>query len=86
MAALTDADRAELHADFMRRMDMQTFGSCPLTKSELRAAVDAMDAWIVANAASLNTAIPQPARGALNGAQKAMLFSAVVERRYVKGA
>lgn len=85
MAALTDEDRAELHADFMRRMTLETFGSCRITKAELRAGIDAIDAWIVANAASLNSAIPQPARS-LTTPQKAMLLAAVVQRRYVKGA
>jgi hypothetical protein len=57
-------------------------GSFPaLTKPELRAALDACDDWIEANAASFNSALPQPARGALTAPQKTYLFCYVAMRR-----
>jgi hypothetical protein len=83
MPALADADRVECWADLMRRADV---GSVSLTKAELRAVVNALDDWVVTNAAALNTAIPQPGRGALTTAQKALILSAVVLKRYEKGA
>jgi hypothetical protein len=55
---------------------------CSITKSQLRAAIDATDDWIEANAASYNSAIPQPARGALSTKQKARLFMMVASRRF----
>ena len=52
-----------------------------LTKAQLRAAVDAIDDWVDANAAAFNTAIPQPARGVLTSKQKALALMFVVAKR-----
>ena len=54
----------------------------PLAKADLRAAVDAVDDFLDANAATINAAIPQPARGALTTKQKALLLMYVVAKRY----
>lgn len=81
MAALPDQDRFAIWAETMRQMSdaRETTG---LSKADLRAAVDAADAWADANAASYNSALPQPARGALTAAQKARLLWFVMRRRY----
>lgn len=85
MANLSESDRAALWARYMagcsRRRDV-----APLSKSDLRAAVNALDVWLDANAAAVNAAIPQPARGALSSAQKAELLAGVVLQRFEKGA
>jgi hypothetical protein len=52
-----------------------------VTKSELRAAIDATDQWIDDNQASFNTALPQPFRGAATTPQKTFLFCYVAMRR-----
>jgi hypothetical protein len=49
-----------------------------LTRAELRAAIDAADDWVVANAPSFNSALTAP--------QKALLLSYVVRRRWLVGA
>lgn len=74
---LPDVDRRQVWAHFMRA------GTGPdgVNKPDLRAAVDAIDAWVDANQASFNTAIPQPARGQLTAAQKSLLLMFVVMRR-----
>lgn len=77
MAVLSNAERAALWADVMRQGE-----SFALTKADLRAAVDAVDAWADANASSFNSAIPQPARGALTTRQKALLLMFVIRRRW----
>lgn len=82
MAVMTDTDRWECWADFMRT-EKATIAS--LSKSELRAALDAADLWASNNAASFNTAIPQPARNALTAAQKARLLAWVILKRYNVG-
>lgn len=82
MAVMIDADRRDCWAEFMREVG-NTHG---LTKPDLRAAIDAADAWINTNAAAFNSALPQPARGALTAAQKAKLLAAVALKRFVKGA
>jgi hypothetical protein len=81
MAVLPDNDRAALWAEFMRNQSAER-AEMPLLKAELRAAVNAVDAWVDANATAYNTAIPQPARGALTTKQKALLLMFVVSRRW----
>lgn len=86
MAVLTSGKRAELWKEFMSEIsrDREVLGA--LTKQQLRAAVDAIDDWLHSNAAALNSAIPQPARGALTTAQKARLLVFVVKKRFLEGA
>jgi len=55
---------------------------CGITKVDLRAAVDALDSFLDTNAAAINSAIPQPARGSLTTAQKARLLALVTLRRF----
>lgn len=81
MATLSAEDRQAIWAKYM-----QDCGSArieiPLAKAELRAAVDAIDGWVDANAASFNAAIPQPARGALSTKEKSSLLVYVVRKRF----
>lgn len=85
MAILSDDSRREVWADAIRQFsnDREPVG---ITKADLRAAVDALDTFLNSNASAINTAIPQPARGALTTAQKARLLMYVIQRRYVDGA
>jgi hypothetical protein len=79
MAALSDSDRASLNAEFMRVRD--NILALGITKAQLRLAVNAADDWADANAAAFNTAIPQPARGAMTSKQKIMLLMYVILKR-----
>lgn len=81
MAVLIDADRVVVWKRIMARLS-QSRAPLALTKADLRAAVNAVDAWLEANAASYNTAIPQPARTVMSVAQKAELLSAVALRKF----
>lgn len=78
MAVLPEADRSAVWAQWMRA-NTETVG---VVKSDLRAAVDALDTFLEDNAAAVNAAIPQPARGALTNAQKARLLAYVALRRF----
>lgn len=80
MAALLDEDRIGVWSEFMRQPEGGEVFS--LTKQDLRIAVNDIDAWIDANASSFNSAISQPARGALTTRQKVRLFLYVVRRRF----
>jgi hypothetical protein len=85
MAILSDNARIAVWAEIMQ--ELSSAGEpCGIVKADLRAAVDAIDAWANSNAASLNNAIPQPARNALTTAQKSRLFRLVVRKRYEDGA
>lgn len=85
MAVLSDGDRSATWAELMQEWS-NAREAVGITKTDLRAAVDAIDTWLNDNAASANAAIPQPARGALTTAQKARLLMFVVRRRYLSGA
>jgi hypothetical protein len=86
VAALSDADRAQLTADFQSDPDLlgESFGA--MTKADLRAAVNALDDYLDANATTINAAIPQPARGALTSRQKARLLVYVIRLRYSRNS
>jgi predicted metalloprotease len=81
MAVLSDQDRFDVWADFMRSA-RDNLENIPISKADLRAAVNAADQWADDNATSFNTAIPQPARSALTAKQKARLLVWVVRRRF----
>lgn len=78
MALLPDLDRIAIWRHFMRR---GSGGGGAFTKTDLKAAVDAADAWCDSNAAAFNTALPQPFRGAASAQQKTDLLCFVAQRR-----
>lgn len=80
MAVLTAEQRREAWAEMMR------LGGVSISKADLRAAFDAIDDWFDANAATLNAALPQPARASLTTQQKALLLPLVIRKRYDVGA
>ena len=84
MAVLPDADRALAHAETMRKYSADAL-PCSIVKADLRAAVNAIDQYLSDNAAAINSAIPQPARGALSTVEKALILMFVIERRYLSG-
>lgn len=79
MAVLSDTERFNAWADYMRDGIIQSAG---ITKQDLRAAINAADDWIDGNANSFNVAIPQPARNSLTAAEKAAIIMYVTARRY----
>lgn len=80
MAVLTDEQRREIWAEMMR------LGGVSITKDDLRAAFNAIDDWFETNKATVNAAIPQPARTGLTAPQKALLLAFVIRKRYDVGA
>lgn len=81
MAVLVDADRARIFKGLMRLWSRNR-EDVALLSADLKAAVDATDVWIDSNAASFNTALPQPARSNLTAGQKTLLFVAVALMRH----
>ena len=81
MAVLVDADRFDTWKRFMADAGNER-QSLPLLKTDLRAAIDAIDTWVDSNTTSYNNAIPQPARGALTTKQKAQLLLYVCKKRF----
>lgn len=85
MATLIEQDRADVWTQIMRLLSADR-DSTGLSKADLRAAIDAADAWAEANKAEYNAALPLPARTTLTAAQKARLLALVILKRYEKGA
>lgn len=85
MAALPNTERARVWADLMADLSRAN-EPCGVAKADLLAAVNALDAFVVTNAAAINNAFPVAARAGLTVPQKAKLFAGVVLRRYVVGA
>jgi len=81
MAILSNVDRIQLWKEFMDESS-SVRDPLDLTKADLRAAVDGLDDWLEANAAAVNQAIPQPARGSLTAKQKARLLVFVIKQRF----
>lgn len=81
MAVLSDNDRFEIVKRFGSDLSASRT-AFNLSRADLRAAINAIDDWVDANAAAFNTAIPQPARGTLTAKQKAQLLFFVVNRRF----
>lgn len=81
MAVLSDSDRAAVNADLNRAIS-QLKQDVTITKSDLRAAVNALDDFLNTNAAAINNALPTAAKNGLTVQQKALLLMAVVARRY----
>lgn len=77
MAVLPDADRALATAQWMRDQIEAT----AFTKADLRAALNAADAWVDSNASAYNTALPAAFRTTATTGQKALLLCYVVLRR-----
>lgn len=78
MAVLADADRVVCW------QTMMTTNRDPISviKTDLRAAIDATDAWIDGQASAYNSALPAAARAGLTTKEKALLFMIVAARRY----
>ncbi len=78
MPVLPDAERQKVWAEWMRenRTPVQA------GKGALRDTVNAIDQWLEDHKASLDAAIPLPARSQLTEKQKAWLLFHVARRRF----
>ncbi len=81
MAVLNEGDRQALWKQFMADFSGR-FESVGLSKTDAKAALDATDDWVEANAASFNSALPAAAQSGLNATQKSRLLMFVVNRRW----
>jgi hypothetical protein len=81
MAVLPDADRIRIWRG-LQRWWSNLREAMPLNKADLRAAVNAADAWVDSNSASYNSALPLAARNGLTSNQKTLLLVAVILMRH----
>lgn len=83
MAVMTSPQRAACAGKFQ-----QSYGageSIAVNKTDVRAALDAVDQWVSDNAASFNTALPTAFKNNATASQKARLLQYVVAERYLNG-
>jgi hypothetical protein len=88
MAVLTNEDRIKVWTDIMRQEPINAHLDAAVSgflKTDLKAAVDAIDDWVNTNAVSFNNAIPQPVRGILTTNQKTAMLMYVLARHYLSG-
>lgn len=81
MAILSDADKKSIWVEYMEDISSES-EEITIGKSDLRAAIDAIDQWVDDNQASFNAAIPLPARTELIAKAKAALLVYVVNKRW----
>jgi len=82
MAVLDETQRSETHAEWMRRLSRIREELNGVTKTDLRAAINATDQWIEDNQGAFNTALPTATRTNLTAKQKALLFFFVADKRF----
>lgn len=83
MAVMSDTERAEGYAEWMRN----PIPGYPFVnlKAELRAAFDAADQWMEDNKESYNSALPVAFRTAASARAKAYLLARVLNKRFDLG-
>ncbi len=84
MAVLPDEDRVRIWRGLMRYWSGLR-ETIDVSKSDLREAVNAADAWVDSMAASYNTALPTTFRNSATQSQKSLLLVAVVLMRFNVG-
>ena len=82
MPVLSNSDREAVTAEFNNRVTAEGLGEIVgLTRQNVRAAVNALDAHFNADEGQANSAIPQPARSALTPQQREYLKRLIVAKR-----
>lgn len=81
MAALPDADRRHATRRFIERIFVEGRQTATFSTDQLKAAVDAIDDWIEANAQSFNQSLPPQFRNNASAEQKTQLFCFVALKR-----
>lgn len=77
MANLAEIDRVAIWQKFMALGDFPS----SLTKADIKAAIDAIDAFIETNATAFNNAFPAEFKAAATAAQKAVIVGYVALKR-----
>lgn len=81
MALMLDADRIEVRREIGEILSIAR-QEISINKTELKAAVDAIDQYLSDNAVTINNTLPAIAQANLTKQQKAMLMAYVALRRY----
>lgn len=85
MAVLTSQQRAEVSKEFQSDLSAARTACAGVTKADVVAMLNALDDYFNTNAATINSAIPLPARN-LPAAVKAQAAVYVIRKRWIVGA
>lgn len=80
--ALTGEKRQEI-TDELQRVISDARLEIGISKAEIRATVNAIDAWVDANATSFNNALPAGPRAVLTAKQKMFVFEYILRERRI---
>lgn len=80
--ALTNPQKDETRRQWVASQVQSSAQPVQFDKTQLRAAITAVDDWATANAASFNAALPEPFRSQATQTQKAALLAFVLLRRF----
>lgn len=82
MALLTDEQRRKVHGMFSTATSHRRVPIGSLSKTDVRAAVDAIDDWVEDNMGAFNQALPEPARTELPTRLKVELLHYVMKIKW----
>ena len=82
MAVLPSGDIDRIRRGLMRWWSNLREQTGAFTKTDLRAAIVAADAWVDTNAAAYNTALPATFRNSATTSQKSLLLVSVILMRF----
>jgi hypothetical protein len=82
MAVLSDPDRSRVWRGLMRAWSANGETVAGITKTDLLAAVNALDDFLNTNATSVNNALPTAFKNNATTGQKGLLLAAVALARY----
>lgn len=85
MATLSNELRSEISLTYQQEISALFELLAGVTKSDIKAAVDAVDQWVDDNKVSFNSALPTAAQTNLTVSQKSRLLTHVVARRFQEG-
>jgi hypothetical protein len=75
MAAMSNGERAAAAREFIRKAFQDLGETATMDTAAIKAALDATDDWVDANAASYNSALPAAFKNTATAAQKNLLFA-----------
>lgn len=84
MAVLNASDRQAIAARIMEKWNRSELNTIGITAAQLLTMVGDIDTWIDSNAAAVNAATQQPARGATSAKIKAFVFREILVTRYLR--
>lgn len=85
MAILSDTIHTEISGRYQSDLSRIRETLSGVTKSDIKAAIVAVDQWVQDNKTSFNNALPTATKNNLTASQKSQILVYVMERRFQEG-